>query len=155
MQQVALQFLWDNQIKSKPVHYTTPLKFPHIESYVMAQKCRWIKRLVSNSVTKSYLESLLPVPLEIFVRCNAKLANEMFNLPKFYNQIFNCWFNLNEEPNSAKEVLQEYKEPNSGNEVLQEYICLKKFIEIKNKMVLDEEFLRPKTLKIGKLWPSG
>ena len=85
---------------------------------------------------KSYLESLLPVPLEIFVRCNAKLANEMFNLPKFYSQIFNCWFNLNEEPNSA-------------NEVLQEYICLNKFIEINNKMVLDEEFLRPKILKIG------
>ena len=71
-----------------------------------------------------------------FVRCNVKLANELFNLPKFYNQVFNCWFNLNEEPNSA-------------NEVLQEYIYLNKFVEINNKMVLDEEFIRPKTLKIG------
>ena len=38
---------------------------------------------------------------------------------------------------------------NSANEVLQEYICLNKFIEINNKMVLDEEFIRLKTLKIG------
>ena len=91
---------------------------------------------MSNSVTKSYLESLLPVPIDLFVRCNAKLANEMFNLPKFYNQGFNCWFELNEEPNST-------------NKVLQEYICLNKFIEINNKMVLDDEFLRPKALKIG------
>ena len=102
----------------------------------MAQKCSWIKRLMSNNVTKSYLESLLPVPLDLFVTCTARLSNEMFNLPKFYNQVFNCWFKLNEEPSST-------------NEVLQEYICLNKFIEINNKMVLDDEFLRPKALKIG------
>ena len=83
---------------------------------------------MSNSVSKSYLESLLPVPLENFVKCNVNLANKVFNLPKFYNQVFNCWFNLNKEPNSA-------------NEVLQECICLNKFTEIYNKMVLDEEFL--------------
>ena len=142
VQQLALQFLWDNKpnkIKTSTLYNTIEdggIKFPHVESYVKAQKCSWIKRLMSNSVTKSYLESLIPVPLEIFVRCNVKLANESFNLPKFYNQVFNCWFNLNEEPNSA-------------NEVLQEYICLNKFIEINNKMVLDEEFIRPKTLKIG------
>ena len=79
----------------KPNKIKTSTLYNTIESYVMAQKCSWINRLMSNSVMKSYLESLLPVPLESFVRCNAKLANEMFNLPKFNNHVFNCWFNLN------------------------------------------------------------
>ena len=104
MQQLALQFLWDNKpnkIKIGTLYNTIEdggIKFPHIESYVMTQKCSWIKMFMSNSVMESYLESLLPVPLEVFVRCNAKLVNEIFNLLKFYNQVFDCWFNLNEEP---------------------------------------------------------
>ena len=60
----------------------------------------------------------------------------MVNLQKFNDQVFNCWFNLNKEPDSA-------------NELLQEYIYLNKFIVINNTMVLDEKVLRPKALKIG------
>ena len=86
---------------------------------------------MSKSVSTTYSESLLLVPLQIFVRCNAKLSIEIFNLPKFYNQVFNCGFKFN-------------KELKSTNEVLQEYICLNKFIEINNKNVLDEKNLKPK-----------
>ena len=141
IQCLILQFLWDNKpckIKTSTLYNTFDnggVKLPHFESYVFAQKCNWIKRWINDSVTKSYLESLLPMPLEIFVNCNPTLSNGMFNLPNFYNQVFNGWFRLKEEPKTK-------------NEVLQEYICLNKYIKVNQQMVLEDEFLKPKVLQI-------
>ena len=139
--QCSLQFLWDNKpnkIKANTLYNNIDkggINFPHFESYVMAQKCNWIKRWMGDCVTKSYLESLLPVSVETFVHCNPKLSKGMFKLPKFYYQVFSCWFKLKEEPSAHVEVLQEY-------------ICLNKLIEIDNKMVLDEGLLKPRLLRI-------
>ena len=141
VQQYSLQFLWDkkpNKIKTSTLHNSTEnggISFPHFESYVMAQKCTWIKRWKNDSASKSYLESFLPVSVNSFVNCNPKLSNGMFNLPIFSNQVLSCWFKLKEEPCSKAAILQEY-------------ICLNKFIQIDNKMVSKDMLLKPEILEI-------
>ena len=76
------------------------LQIPHVESYVMAQKAIWVKRMLMNE-SAAWLELLqVNLPDMLFtdlLRCNIDSEDLSETIPTFYIQVLYAWYSLHDE----------------------------------------------------------
>ena len=100
------------------------LKMPDLESIVKSVKMNWIKLTQTNNDLKEYIENITNVKsLHSFLSYKFDIIYITKNLPLFYKQIFQFWFELHSRP------------PENVNEIMNEIVWNNKYILIGNKPI--------------------
>ena len=129
-------FLWNN--KPPRIKFTTAisdynyggLRLTDFNSYVIAHKAAWIKRLLNNkSVSSKYIREYLPkMDLIDLANCNIDPESLSHDIPFFYRQILFAWY-------SVKHLLYE-----KITDVRDETLWFNKNITIENKTIFYEHW---------------
>ena len=114
-QDAIYNFIWESKtpkIKNKVALQSVEkggLKIPHVDSYVLANRAAWIKRLLDiRSSNLSYLQMFLPdITFDYFIKCNYNHEDLPVEIPTFYRQILYAWFVLKQAPSNAIDIRRE------------------------------------------------
>jgi hypothetical protein len=129
---LAYKFLWNNKkdkIKRKTIiaeYEDGGLKMLDIATFIKAQKAMWVKRLVSDdngswkALPMLYLSDLLGKDT---FKCNMSCTDKPTNIPDFYWQVLENWFEL-------KSLTKETK---SAFDIRRETLWLNKYITLNNQ----------------------
>ena len=112
---LTYNFLWPNKEHVKRTTIIQDLEFgglkmPDFFNKVKAMKIMWVKRLTENKKLALLSKNLmkLKIPLAEFIKFKNDSSFLNDSSPKFYKQVFDCWYEIySNEPNNAEEIRAE------------------------------------------------
>ena len=96
--------------------------------YNKAQKINWIKILMENKETIpfDYIGTFLNVKLEHYLKSSIDPETIPYNLPTFYKEVLNAWFQLKNKPTHSEDIQREL-------------IWNNKYIKVNNKSLFNKK----------------